>query len=52
MTEYEEVCIGKSIAASEIELEFQYSLGYLVTDNFPQYIKDRIFELKRNNKDK
>lgn len=46
MTEYEEICIGKSIKELEIELEYQYRLGYLPTDSFPQYIKDRIELIK------
>ena len=42
MTEYEEICEGKSIAALEVELQYQYDLGYTEEDSFPQFIKNRI----------
>jgi hypothetical protein len=47
MTEYEEICNGKSIEELEIELKYQLSLGYNEGDSFPSYIKDRIAELQR-----
>ena len=48
MTEYEEICTGKSIAELEVELEYQYKLGYNIGDSFPNYIIDRIHILTLN----
>ncbi len=49
MTEYEEICNDKTIEELYKELAYQYSLGYSITDSFPQYIIDVIEILKLNN---
>jgi len=43
MTEYEEICIGKSVAELKEELKYQIEkLNFTETDSFPQYIKEQI----------
>lgn len=47
ISEYEEICNGKTIDELEIELQYQYDLGYTSTDSFPAYLLDRIKNIKR-----
>jgi hypothetical protein len=48
MTEYEEVCEGYTLMDYHREVEFQCNeLGYLPTDSFPQFLKDRINDISR-----
>ena len=43
MTEYEEVCNGKSVAELKYDLAYQIGkLGYDKTDSFPQYLQEQI----------
>jgi len=52
MTEYEEICNGKSIKELEIELDYQINkLGYNAGDSFPAYIFDKINYIKYKNID-
>lgn len=52
MTEYQEICDGKTIEELEIELKYQvHNLGYDLTDSFPSYIQDRINTLKHKAMD-
>lgn len=49
MTEYEEICAGKSI--DELKVEFKHQvidLGYNEGDSFPSYIKDLVQTKRRN----
>ena len=46
ITEYEEITNGKTIPELEKELEYQLSLGYEITDNFPQFILDCITDIR------
>jgi hypothetical protein len=50
MTEYEEICNGKSITELYKELQYQINeLGYDIRDSFPSYLVNRINKLKNKN---
>ena len=52
MTEYQEICDGKTIEELKIELAYQVNdLGFNLGDSFPSYIQDRINILKRKTMD-
>lgn len=43
MTEYEEVCKGKSVAELKEDLAYQIDkLGFSLSDSFPQYLQEQI----------
>jgi hypothetical protein len=43
MTEYEEICNGKSVAELKEDLAYQINkLGFSLTDSYPQYLQEQI----------